>query len=137
MTPHNGSSPVFEGDEIRYTRYLLPRLIRVIFYRMGITNTDYLARYIRYAREKNPVPSDKEHETAGRADRRAIKEPKLTFSKMQHVMSMMGCDIECISVRLRERSTGQIRLFSTDESLEDLNVQIAKERDITLDSLGS
>ncbi len=136
MSKHDGSALMFDEEEVRSTSEFLPRLIRVIFFGLSISNDDYLYKYYQYFRDVNPSKSKKEFSQEAASNRKFIlQRKKLTFNLMRRILSAMGYDIECVSIRLKDRVTGDIRVFSTDDTIEDLQKIISKEKEIGVQRL--
>ena len=127
MARTNGSSLFFDDQEIHNTPNLLPRLIRILFYGLGITNDDYLDRYERYFREHNPHKTRKELTLEASSNRKMLfgDRRKLSFNKFKELTEVMGYDVESLTVKIRDRTTGEIKIFSTD----DTPTQLLKMRD--------
>lgn len=135
-TRTTGSSLMFDENEVRQTGTALPRLIRVIFYGLGITNEGYLDRYFHYFREQFPDKTRKEFSQKAAADRKFLLDRrKLTFNMMSSVMNAMGYEIEEVSVKIRDRLTGDERVFSTSDTVDSLNEMIAKDQEIGVQSI--
>lgn len=136
MSRINGSALMFDEEEVKNTTEFLPRLIRVIFYGLSITNDGYLDRYLRYYKDLHPDKTRKEFSQKSAADRKFLHDRrKLTFNLMRHVLSAMGYDIECVSVRVRDHLTGEVKTFSTDDTIDDLKSAIEKEKQVGVQSL--
>lgn len=133
-----GTKLMFNEDDVRsVSDPMLPRLIRVIFFGLDITNEGYLARYSRYFREIfTGDKTQKEHSQKAAADRKFLLDPrKLTINMMRSVLLAMGYDIECISVRLRDRLTGEELTFSTDDTVEKLLAQRERLQEIGIEGI--
>lgn len=118
MARTNGSSLFFDEQEIHNTPNLIPRLIRILFFRFGITNDDYLDRYERYFRERHPHKTRKELTLEASSNRKALFQDrrKLTFNKFKELTEAMGYDVETVMVSVRDRATGEIITLSTDDT---------------------
>lgn len=136
MSRVDGSLLMFDEEEVKETREFLPRLVRVIFYGLSITNDDYIDRYQRYYKDLHRDKTQKEFSQRMTSYRKFLKDrKKLTFNLMQKVLSAMGYDIEGVSIRIRDRLTGEVKTFSTDNTVDDLNQIIQKEKEIGVTSL--
>lgn len=136
MSRINGSALMFDEEEVKATTEYLPRLIRVIFFGLSITNDGYLERYYRYYKDLHRDKTRKEFSQKSAADRKFLLDRrKLTFNLMRNVLSAMGYDIECVSVRVKDRLTGELRTFSTDDTTEELKALLEQERQIGVQSL--
>ncbi len=130
------SNLMFDEDEVKATTELLPRLVRIFFFGMQITNDEYLRRYYLDYREKHRDRTRKEFSQKAAADRKFLYDRrKLTFGMMRSVMSAMGYDIEAVSIRARDRLTGDIRNFSTDDTVESLKDIISKDREVGVQTI--
>jgi hypothetical protein len=127
---------MFDEDEVKATGEFLPRLIRVVMFGLGITNDGYLDRYWRSFRSTFPGKSRKEFSQKSAADRKFLHDRKnLTFKLMRSVLTAMGYEIECVSIRVIDRMTGEVRTFSTDDTVDDLKAYLQKEKEIGVQSL--
>jgi len=136
MSRINGSALMFDEEEVKATREFLPRLIRVIMFGLGITNDGYLDRYYHWFRGAFPGRTRKEFSQKSAADRKFLHDrQKLTFNLMRSVLTAMGYDIECVSVRVIDRVTGEVRTFSTDDTVDSLKEMRDKEKEIGVQSL--
>ena len=136
MSRINGSALMFDEEDVKTTSEFLPRLIRIIMFATGVTNDGYIMRYHRYFKSMFPTKSRKEFTQKSAADRKSLLDKsKLTFSLMRTVLSAMGYDIECVSVRVKDRVTGEVRTFSTDDTVEDLKAFMEQEKEIGVQSL--
>lgn len=131
MARDNPNALLFDEEDVKAaTTAFLPRLIRAIFYGLQITNDGYLARYQEFFKSRYPNRTKKELAQKSAADRKFIRQvDKLTFNLMNHVINAMGWEIQGISVRIVDRVTGEVKTFSTDDTIEDLNRQIEAEKD--------
>ena len=135
MSKVTGSSLMFDEEEVKNTYESLPRLVRIIFYGLGITNDAYLDRYSHYFRQAHPDRNRKEFSQKAAADRKFLLDRrKLTFNMMRNVLTAMGFDIVSVSMDVRDKLTGEVKTFSTDDSIDELRERAAKARD---DGLGS
>lgn len=117
----NGAALFFDEEEVKETTALLPRLIRVFMFGLGITNDGYLERYWRYFRDTNRDKTRKIFSQKATTDRKFLADKtKVTFSLMSHAVEAMGYDIEAVSMRVRDRTTGEVMEFSTDDTAEEL-----------------
>jgi hypothetical protein len=136
MSRINGSALMFDEEDVKTTSEFLPRLIRIIMFATGVTNDGYITRYHRYFKSIFPSKSRKEFTQKSAADRKSLLDKsKLTFSLMRTVLSAMGYDIECVSIRVKDRVTGDVRTFSTDNTVEELKDFMAQEKEIGVQSL--
>ena len=127
MSKHLGSSLVFTEDDVKSTRVLLMRLIRTIFFGLGITNNDYIDRYHEHQAKIHDDKSQKEIQSMAVVDRKVMIEQRdITFKKLSHIAANMGYDIECVSVRLRDTLTKETIVFSTDDDIETLKLMSKK-----------
>ena len=128
---------MFDEDEIKATTEpSLPRLIRIAFFGLSITNDSYIQRYFHYYRDMYRDKTRKEFSQKVGADRKFLLDRrKLTFNMMRSVLSAMGYDVECVSIRVRDRLTGDSRTFSTDDSVEELKRIKEKENEIGIQSI--
>ena len=131
------SALMFDADEIkRLPPNLLPRLIRIIYFRLGITNEEYRRRYHEYAQENEPQESVKKITEQASSNAKFIRErSSLTFNMLHNAIDKMGYDLETVTVTLRDRLTGDKVTCSTDDTLQTLQDQIAKEKEIGVRSL--
>lgn len=136
MTRITGNSLMFDEEEVKATTAHLPRLIRVIFYGLGITNEGYLERYRHYFRAMFPDKNKKEFSQKSTADRKFLMERrKLTFNMVQGIMLAMGYDVESVTIKLRDKLSGEIKTFSTEDTVESLKKALEKGNDGSIDSL--
>lgn len=136
MSRLTGSDLMFDEEEVRTTDKLLPRLIRVIFFGLSITNTGYLERYYHYFREKYRDKTRKEFSQKAAADRKFLLDKrKLTFNMLTNVLSAMGYDVESVSIRVRDVLTGEVKTFSTDDTVEALKEMVEKEKSVGIQTL--
>jgi hypothetical protein len=127
---------MFDEEDVKTTSEFLPRLIRIIMFATGVTNDGYITRYHRYFKSIFPSKSRKEFTQKSAADRKSLLDKsKLTFSLMRTVLSAMGYDIECVSIRVKDRVTGDVRTFSTDNTVEELKDFMTQEKEIGVQSL--
>jgi len=134
----SGTKLMFDDDDVRNTRDPgLPRLIRVVFRGLGITNEGYLARYHHHFRELNQEGrTQKEHSQKAAADRKFLLDPrKLTINMMRSVLVAMGFDIEAIDIRVRNRLTGETHTFSTDDTVEKLQQKLQASQEIGVNGI--
>lgn len=130
-----GSRLMFDEEEVRTTTAFLPRLIRVIFYGLGITNETYMARYFRGFTRLYRKKTRKELSQKCSTDRKFIREPKLTFSLLQNVLTNMEFEIKSVTIELMDVTTGEIRTFSTSDTIAELDAYREKEKKIGIDSI--
>jgi hypothetical protein len=136
MTKISGSTLMFDEEEVKKTTEFLPRLIRVIFYYFGITNDSYLDRYRDFFCRMFPDKSRKEFSQKSVADRKVLLDRKqLTIKMLLNVLSAMGYDTEAVSIRIRDRLTGEVKEFSTDDTVEKIKSMLEQEREIGIQSL--
>lgn len=137
MSKLTGSALMFDEDEVKATAEIgLPRLIRIAFFGLSITNEGYLDRYYHYYRDIYRDKTKKEFSQKAAADRKFLLDRrKLTFNMLRNVLSAMGYDLECVSIRVRDRLTADVKIFSTDDSVEDLKKALEKENQIGVDSI--
>lgn len=136
MARLNVSSFFFDDEEVKSTTRPLPRLARVIFRGLRITNEEYLRRYRHWWNGNFPDKTTKEFSQKSTSDRKFLSDPtKLSINLFEHAMRVMGYDIKSISVVLVERLTGEEREFSTNDTVEKLNEYEEKSKDIGLNSI--
>ncbi len=133
------SALFFDEEDVRKSTGFLPRLVRIVFYALGITNEEYGRRYERYIRENNGVANRVINHLQISANRKSLNESdrhdkSLTFKLFNTVINAMGYDIECVSVRMRDRVTDEVFTFSTDMTSDDLKVFSEKEKEIGVKS---
>jgi hypothetical protein len=135
-TKLDGGALMFGEDQVRTTRAFLPRLIRIIFFGLSISNNDYLSRYHRFLKASSGGKSTRELNQKIASDRKFLQDKhNLTFKLMNHVLIAMGLDIEAISIRTRDRITEEVRTFSTDDTVDSLKKELEKENTIGITSL--
>lgn len=136
MARSANNAPMFDEDEVRSTHELLPRLIRVIFFGLGITNNEYTNYYYNFFRAVFPDKTHKEFIQKAAADRKFLQERhKLTFNMLRNVVQAMGWDVESVSLEIRNRLTGEVRVFSTRDTVEMLKENLEKDQQIGVDSI--
>lgn len=136
MSRLTGSELMFDEEEVRTTDKLLPRLIRVIFFGLSITNMGYLDRYYHYFREKYRDKTRKEFSQKAAADRKFLLDRrKLTFNMLTSVLSAMGYEVECVSVRIKDVLTNEVKTFSTDDTVEELKEMVEKAKQVGITKL--
>lgn len=136
MTRVEGSRLMFDENQVRTTRALIPRLIRIIFFGFSITNNDYIARYQHHNRVMYGNKPARDASQKMISDRKSMQNKNsLTFKMFSAVLTAMGLDIEAITVRLRDRVTGDTRTFSTDDTVDTIIANMAKEKTTGFDSL--
>lgn len=127
---------MFDEEDIKRTSEFLPRLSRIIMFAAGITNDGYTTRYHKYFKSMFPTKSRKEFTQQSAADRKSLLDrEKLTFSRMRIILSAMGYDIEAVSIRIVDRVTGEVKTFSTDNTVEQLKEMLEQEKEIGIKSL--
>jgi hypothetical protein len=129
---------MFEEEDVRSVSSPdLPRLVRVIFHGLQITNDGYLKRYAHHNLENNNTnKTQKEHSQKAAADRKFLLDPrKLTINMMRNVLIAMGYDIEAISIRLRDRMSGEELTFSTDDTIDDLKKRLETSQEIGISGI--
>jgi hypothetical protein len=128
---------MFDENEVKSTPDpAFPRLIRNIFFGLSISNDNYLERYYHYYRDRFRDKTRKEFSQKAAADRKFLLDRrKLTYNMFRSVMEAMGYNVECISVRIRDNLTGEVRTFSTDDSVEKLSALVEQEKEVGLSSL--
>lgn len=127
---------MFDEEDVKSTYEHLPRLIRIIFFSLGITNEDYLRRYRDYYRYMFPDKGRKELAQKSTADRKVLQDKtKLTFSMMHGIMTAMGYEIDSVTVVIREKMTGETKVFSTSDTVEMLKQNIENDNVIGVQSL--
>jgi hypothetical protein len=132
----DGGALMFGEDQVRSTRAFLPRLIRIIFFGLSISNNDYISRYQRFLKASSGGKTTRESNQKIASDRKFLQDKhNLTFKLMNHVLIAMGLDIEAISVRTRDRITDEVRTFSTDDTVDSLKKALEKENTIGITSL--
>lgn len=136
MSKIDGSALMFDEEQVRTTRSPLPRLIRIIFYGLSITNNEYISRYQRFIRSTSGGRSTRESNQKLGSDRKFLQDKhNLTYKLMNSVLIAMGLDIECISVRVRDRITDEVKTFSTDDTVDSLKADLEKEKVIGIQNL--
>lgn len=131
-----GTALMFGPDDIRETTAMLPRLMRIIFYALGITNENYMKRYWDWWREHHPDQTRKEFSQKAAADRGFVGDRrKLTINMATGLLSAMGQEVVTISFTLKDQLTGEVRTFSTDDTVEKIDQQIADDNTIGVSSL--
>lgn len=127
---------MFDEDEVRATTELLPRLIRVVFYGLSVTNESYLHQYFHYFRSLFPDKTRKEFIQKAAADRKFLLDRrKLTFNMLRNVLAAMGYDVESISIDVRDRLTGDLKTFSTNDTVEKLKEAAERDREVGIQSI--
>lgn len=135
MSKIDGSALVFDEEQVRTTRAFLPRLIRIIFYGLSISNNDYISRYQRFLKKLGGKETREANQKIV-SDRKFLQDKhSLTFKLMNHVLIAMGLDIEAISIRTRDRITDEVRTFSTDDTVDSLKKELEKEKVIGIPGL--
>lgn len=136
MSAIDGSKLMFDETSVQKTTALLPRLLRIIFFGRGITHDEYVTRYHRYLNKTEPWKDRKERSQKIASDRKFLAEDKkLTFNLLSNALSAMDIDIECISFRVRDHTTGETLTFSTDQTSSELKEMVEKEKSIGVQSL--
>lgn len=136
MSRVSGSALMFDEDEVKSTTELLPRLIRVLFYGLQITNEGYLTQYYHYFRAISPDKTRKEFIQKAAADRKFLLDRrKLTFNMLRNVLSAMGYDVESVSINVRDRLTGDLKTFSTDDTVEKLKEMAERDKEVGIQSI--
>lgn len=131
----DGTSLMFDEEQVRTTRAFLPRLIRIIFYGLAISNNDYISRYQRYLKASGGKPTRESNQKLA-SDRKFLQDKhSLTFKLMNTVLIAMGLDIECITVRVKDRITDEVRTFSTDDTVDSLKAELEKEKSIGISNI--
>ena len=130
MVKPNGYALFFDSEDVRRTTAKLPRLIRIIFYSLGLTNDDFNRLYGR-AELMSGIDVDLDKLKANATTyRTTIRDSqKLTYSMMTSVLRSMGYETEAVSIRLRDMVTGQVMTFSTDETVDSIEETIRKKRE--------
>jgi hypothetical protein len=136
MSRVNGSALMFDEDEVKATTEMLPRLIRVVFYGLSVSNDSYLDQYYHYFRDLFPDKTRKEFIQKAAADRKFLLDRrKLTFNMMRNVLAAMGYDIESVSIKVRDRLTGDEKTFSTDDTVEKLKEMVERDKVVGVQSI--
>ena len=131
-----GNALMFDEEEVKATSEFLPRLVRIIFFSFSITNDGYLERYRQYFHRTFRDRSQKEFSQKSTADRKVLLDRKqLTIKMLLSVLSAMGYDTEAVSIRIKDRITGEVREFSTDDTVDKLKEFMNQEKEIGIQSL--
>jgi L-asparaginase/Glu-tRNA(Gln) amidotransferase subunit D len=136
MAKVNPAELVFNRDDVREANsHLLVRLIRVMFYKLRITNEDHARRYLRTMKAMSRK-SEKEINQDSTIARRFVREPgKVTYRLFSLEVLAMGYQLEEMSMRVRDRNTGQVYTFSTDMTADSIDKQQEEDEPTGLDSL--
>jgi hypothetical protein len=139
MSKPNGSAPVFPEEDVKTyassTRFL-PKLLRMIFFRFGITNDGYMERYWKWWSSAHYGQPRKEcHSQAGQIRNFIKGREKLTYNMVSGVLRAMGYEITEVRFTIIDRVTRETYEFSTNDSVDELKEQIAKENAVGIDSL--
>lgn len=132
MAKNDGSAPFFDADEVMSIANdaILPRLVRVIFYGLRITNDKFHDKYHEFYRHifgDNPEKIS----TKRSADKRALLDrKKLTFTMLHSALRALEYDTIGATVTIRHRVTGKQYTFSTTDTIEHLNEIIKKEDEL-------
>lgn len=137
MARFNGSTPVFHEDEVRRSSNFLPRLIRLIFFRLRLTNNEVRDRYHEYYARTHPGMTTKPAESEININLKRVVNgtDSITFKLMHHMMTALGLDLESVSVQFRDSRTGKVYRISTEQTVENLKTEIEKEDVIGVSSL--
>lgn len=136
MSKIDTAALMFNEEDVKSTVSLIPKLIRIAFYGLTITNEGYLARYLHSYMGAHPDASRKEFSQKAAADRKCLMEPKkLTFNMASTLMSAMGYDIETVQITVRDRLFGESRTFSTDMTIDQLKQMLEKEKEVGIGSI--
>lgn len=136
MSRVNGSALMFNEEDIESTTEFLPRLIRVVFYGLGITNNGYLERFYHYFQEIHRDKTRKEFSQKAAADRKFLLDPrKLTFNMMTGDIAAMGWNMKSVSIEIQDRLTGEVKTFSTNMTVDDLKDLVARDNEVGVQSV--
>lgn len=119
MVKINAHDLMFTNEDIEAAESPYVRLIRTIFVTLGITNGDYLERYLRSFRPTSPEGANKEFARRAAQDRKfMLDNTSMTEELFQKIMTAMGYHIEesgggksSISVTLTDVKTGSKLTF--------------------------
>jgi hypothetical protein len=119
------STPVFTKQDVNHARDPLVRLLRIIFFRCGITHDIFNRRHYDYfQRERLDEKTLTTHRNNLR--RRLAETDKLTFRAFRFVLTdILRKDIERIRVDLKDRATGELTTYDSTEivGMEPAQVQ--------------
>lgn len=136
MAKINGAGLMFNEESVKKTTEFLPRLARIIFYYYGITNDNYLDRYKDYWLRVFPGKTRKEFSQKSVADRKVLLDPtQMTMKMLRNILQAMGFDLESVSIKVKDRLTGEVKEFSTDDTIEKLKSMMDEEKEIGIGSL--
>ena len=129
MSRNDPSRLFFGKEDVISTSVIIPRLIRAIFYGLGITNDTFNMCYRKFFGELYHGDVDRVGSKIS-ADRGTISDKnKLTFVMFHTTLRALGYDIRSCSVTIVHRETDKEYTFSTTDSVEVLD-KIVKENDI-------
>lgn len=127
---------MIEADDVRKTKKALPRLLHNIFYLFQITNEKFASLYAPYAKARWPnEPQNKYHPRLGAARGAVQNRDNVTFYMFETNMDVLRKDIVDITVKIRDRDTGEIDEVSVSDTVEKLDAMRNKSEDYGVSSL--
>lgn len=138
MPKINGSSLLIDENMVKESSDHLSRLMRLILFSLQISSDEFLDRYRRFYRSVLSVTDQTKYLQKGTSDRRIIVDGKsVTFSMMRNVLTYMGYDITEVSIKVRDKATGEIKEFSTSQTVDELKADLEDSKKIGIDSIQS
>lgn len=127
---------MFDEEDVERVTRKLPRLIRIIFYALRLTNAEFDDRYWSYWQRELPTRDRKDFTQQKSANRNAVSNEKsLTFKLFEHILYVMGYNIKAITVELEDQETGKLLTFSTKQTSEELKEMVSQEKPIGIQSI--
>ena len=128
MSRISGSALLIDEGELRSATRFIPKIARLFFYGLGITNDSYLERYRRFYHERFPDRTPKELSQKATADRKVLLDQKMTFNMLSGLSDAMGCDITAVQVEFKDRLTGEVMIFYSNISIDEFKKQIEEKK---------
>ena len=136
MRKINGNALVFDAESVKSAKTLIPRLIRAMFYGLQITNDEFKSRFWTYYKENTPNGREKDFSLKSSSLRTTIADDeKVTIKLLNSAINTMGYKLDNISITVVDNLTGERFLFSTTQSIEDLDKMISERQKTGIGSL--
>lgn len=124
---------MIKAADVKKTTAPIPRLIHIILYALRITNDQFAALYTDFDK-----PSEKKssvHPRLGASRAAMSNKHSATFYMFMNLLGILQYDLEDITVKIRDKNTGDIKEFSYSDTIEKLDDVTEKTHAIGIDSL--
>lgn len=113
VTTVKNGTPFFVAEQLKESRHPLTLLVRYLFIREGVTLEDFVLRYRGMLETSGMSPTEVNYTRNN--IKRSLKEPIVSWPRMEVACNICGYDISNVTIDLTKRDTGEMITVSLAE----------------------